>query len=77
VINYPHLSGDEIFTAVEKFYKSYYLRPHYIFKSLKKMARDPDERKRMWAEGKQFFHTMRKRREMVAKPQITSSTTAA
>jgi hopanoid biosynthesis associated radical SAM protein HpnJ len=76
VINYPHLSGDEIFTAVEKFYTSYYLRPHYIFKSLKKMARDPDERKRMWAEGKQFFRTMRKRRAMAAKPQVASSTAA-
>ena len=31
VINYPNLSGEEIFSAVEKFYKSYYLRPKYIF----------------------------------------------
>ena len=76
VINYPHLSGDEIFAAVEKFYKSYYLRPRYILKSIKKMARDSDERKRMWEEGKQFFRTMRKRREMVAKPRVASSTAA-
>src|SRR5215467_1469213 len=62
VINYPNLSGEEIFAAVEKFYKSYYLRPKYIFKAVKKMARDPEERKRMWQEGKDFFRTMRMRR---------------
>ena len=66
VINYPNLSGEEIFETVEKFYRSYYLRPRYIFKAVKKMARDPEERKRMWQEGKDFFRTMRKRREMSA-----------
>jgi hopanoid biosynthesis associated radical SAM protein HpnJ len=77
VINYPGLSGDEIYQAVEKFYKSYYLRPRYIFKSLKKMALHADERKRMWQEGKDFFRTMRKRREGVtAKPQVASSPAA-
>jgi hopanoid biosynthesis associated radical SAM protein HpnJ len=77
VINYPGLSGDEIYQAVEKFYKSYYLRPRYIFKSLKKMALNSDERKRMWQEGKDFFRTMRKRREIVsAKPQVASSSAA-
>jgi hopanoid biosynthesis associated radical SAM protein HpnJ len=77
VINYPGLSGDEIYQAVEKFYKSYYLRPRYIFKSLKKMALHADERKRMWQEGKDFFRTMRKRREVIAaKPQVASSSAA-
>jgi radical SAM superfamily enzyme YgiQ (UPF0313 family) len=77
VINYPGLSGDEIYQAVEKFYKSYYLRPRYIFKSLKKMALHADERKRMWQEGKDFFRTMRKRREVIAaKPQMASSSAA-
>lgn len=70
VINYPNLSGEEIFATVEKFYRSYYLRPRYIFKAVNKMARDPEERKRMWQEGKDFFRTMRKRRAMggAAKP---------
>jgi hopanoid biosynthesis associated radical SAM protein HpnJ len=72
VINYPNLSGEEIFETVEKFYRSYYLRPRYIFKAVKKMARDPEERKRMWQEGKDFFRTMRKRREM----SVTSSPAA-
>ena len=76
VINYPNLSGEEIFAAVEKFYRSYYLRPRYIFKAVKKMARDPDERKRMWQEGKDFFRTMRKRRAMTATAQGASSPAA-
>ncbi len=72
VINYPALSGEEIFAAVEKFYKSYYLRPRYIVKALKKMARDPDERKRMWQEGKDFFRTMRARRRTALKSPVAS-----
>lgn len=76
VINYPNLTGDDIFAAVEKFYKSYYLRPKYIFKAVKKMARNPEERKRMWQEGKDFFRTMRTRRHIAAKPQAASSTVA-
>jgi len=40
------------------------------------MARDPDERKRMWQEGKDFFRTMRTRRQMNTKPQAASSPVA-
>jgi hypothetical protein len=76
VINYPHLSGEEIFAAVEKFYTSYYLRPRYIVKAVKKMMRDPDERKRMWQEGKDFFRTMRTRRHITTKPQTAASSVA-
>lgn len=72
VINYPNLSGEEIFSTVEKFYTSYYLRPRYIFKAVKKMARDSDERKRMWQEGKDFFRTMRTRRQMAPKSAVSS-----
>ena len=72
VINYPNLSGEEIFSTVEKFYTSYYLRPRYIFKAVKKMARDGDERKRMWQEGKDFFRTMRTRRQMAHKSAVSA-----
>ena len=76
VINYPNLSGEEIFETLEKFYRSYYLRPSYIFKAVKKMARDPEERKRMWQEGKDFFRSMRKRREMNTAADTASSPAA-
>jgi len=72
VINYPNLSGEEIFSTVEKFYTSYYLRPRYIFKAVKKMARDGDERKRMWQEGKDFFRTMRTRRQIAHKSAVSA-----
>lgn len=67
VIKYPHLSSEEIFSTVERFYTSYYLRPRYILKAVKKMAADSEERKRMWQEGKDFFRTMRTRRQMTGK----------
>ena len=73
VINYPNLPGEEIFAAVEKFYTSYYLRPRYIFKAVKKMARDSDERKRMWQEGKDFFRTMRTRRQIADRGTVPSA----
>jgi hopanoid biosynthesis associated radical SAM protein HpnJ len=76
VINYPYLSGEEIFAAVEKFYTSYYLRPRYIVKAVKKMVREPDERKRMWQEGKDFFRTMRTRRQIATKPHAAASSAA-
>ena len=76
VINYPNLSGEEIFETLEKFYRSYYLRPSYIFKAVKKMAHDPEERKRMWQEGKDFFRSMRKRREMNTAADTASSPVA-
>ncbi len=73
IISYPEISGEEIFAAVEKFYRSFYLRPRYVFKALGKMVRYAEERKRMWEEGKQFFRAMRKRREMLGKTEPASS----
>ena len=67
VINYPNLPSEEIFSTVERFYTSYYLRPRYILKAVKKMAADSEERKRMWQEGKDFFRTMRIRRQIAGK----------
>jgi len=61
-VSYPGLSGEEIFDAVERFYRKYYFRPTYVFKAVKKMVRSADERKRMLSEAGQFLSTMRKRR---------------
>ncbi len=62
-VSYPNLSAEEIFDAVERFYRQYYFRPSYIFKSVKKMVRSRDERKRLLREAGEFFSTMKKRRE--------------
>jgi len=65
-VSYPGLSAEEIFDAVERFYRSYYFRPAYVFKSVKKMVKSRDERKRMLREAGEFFSTMRKRRSAAA-----------
>jgi len=72
-VSYPDLSAEEIFDAVERFYRSYYFRPAYVFKSVKKMVKSRDERKRMLREAGEFFATMRKRRSgAAAGPAVAS-----
>jgi hopanoid biosynthesis associated radical SAM protein HpnJ len=61
-VSYPGLSAEEMFDAVERFYRRYYLRPRYVFKSVKKMIRNREERKRMLREAREFFAAMRSRR---------------
>src|SRR2546428_1259006 len=61
-VSYPEASSQEIFDAVERFYRKYYFRPKYFFKAAKKMVKSADERKRMLREAGEFLTTMRKRR---------------
>ncbi len=61
-VSYPGLSSEEIFDAVERFYRRYYFRPRYVFKAAKKMVKSRDERKRLLREAGEFLSTMRKRR---------------
>jgi hopanoid biosynthesis associated radical SAM protein HpnJ len=70
-VSYPSLSGEEIYAAVERFYRNYYFRPSYIVGSVRKMMRDPRERRRMLGEGRDFLRTMWHRRRG-ATPQVTS-----
>jgi hypothetical protein len=61
-VSYPEVSAEEIFAAVERFYRKYYFRPKYFLKAAKKMMKSRVERKRMLREAGEFFTTMRKRR---------------
>jgi radical SAM superfamily enzyme YgiQ (UPF0313 family) len=61
-VQYPGLTNDEIYQAVERFYRSFYFRPRYILKALRKMVSSREECKRLLGEGKQFLSTMRARR---------------
>jgi hopanoid biosynthesis associated radical SAM protein HpnJ len=63
-VSYPEVSADEMFRAVETFYRHYYFSRRYIWKSIKKMARDREERKRLLSEGRQFLGAMWKRRQI-------------
>jgi hopanoid biosynthesis associated radical SAM protein HpnJ len=61
-VQYPGLSSDEIYSSVERFYRSFYFRPRYIFKAVRKMVTSSEECKRLLKEGMQFLSTMRQRR---------------
>src|SRR5262249_60219957 len=65
-VSYPEVSADEIFRAVETFYRHYYFSRRYIWKSIKKMAHDREERKRLLSEGRQFLGAMWKRRQIAS-----------
>jgi hopanoid biosynthesis associated radical SAM protein HpnJ len=61
-VSYPEVSAEEIYNAVERFYRSYYFRPKYFLKAARKMVKSRDERKRLLREAGEFLSTMRKRR---------------
>ena len=71
-VSYPEVSADEIFAAVERVYRAYYFSPRYIWKSVKKMARDPKEGARMLGEGKEFILSMIKRRQIEQQSGVTA-----
>jgi len=70
-ISYPDVSADEIFRAVEAFYRRYYFSRRYLWKSVKRMARDRREAKRMLGCGRQFIGAMLERRRIASQPAPT------
>lgn len=73
-LEYPGLSKDEIFEAVEQFYRRYYLRPKPILRIIKTMLEDKDVCVRRLREGYEFFRTMAQRRDDL---QVSKAATAA
>jgi len=63
-ISYDSISGEELFGWIERFYRSFYLRPRPILRILKEMLKDRDEFSRRIREGREFFSFMAKRREV-------------
>jgi len=61
VLGYPHLSREEIFASVERFYRQFYFRPRKLFGFIKEMARDFDVCKRRLAEGREFLKFLARR----------------
>jgi hopanoid biosynthesis associated radical SAM protein HpnJ len=55
VLNYPHLTKEEIFEAVDHFYKKFYFRPRKMAALFYDMCRDWDVMKRQLREGVEFF----------------------
>ena len=62
VINYPGLSNQEIFDAVELFYNKFYFRPRYIARSIFSMLVNSEVRKKLLKEGAQYLAYMKKRK---------------
>ncbi|MBM3879029.1 MAG: hopanoid biosynthesis associated radical SAM protein HpnJ [Verrucomicrobia bacterium] len=65
-LEYPGLSKEEIFEAVEQFYRRYYLRPKPVLRIIKTMLEDKEVCVRRLREGYEFFRTLAQRRDEVA-----------
>lgn len=61
-LEYPELSREEIFEAVERFYHRWYFRPKPILRIVKTMLADKDVCVRRLREGFEFFKSLRDRR---------------
>ncbi len=64
-LEYDGLSRDEIFVALERFYKAYYFRPRPIARMVAEMLGDWSVMKRRLREGAEFFKFLRLRSEGV------------
>jgi hopanoid biosynthesis associated radical SAM protein HpnJ len=74
VVDYPGIAAAEIFKAVPRFYRRFYFRPSYMARAAKIMLRDPEERRRLLKEGRQFLSFMFRRRQC-PEPQMESGHT--
>jgi len=63
---YPGASKEEIFEAVDRFYRSYYLRPKPILRIIKTMLEDKDVLVRRCREGYEFFKSLNQRKHDLA-----------
>jgi radical SAM superfamily enzyme YgiQ (UPF0313 family) len=60
-LSYPHLPKEEIFRALETFYRRFYFRPGKIMEFVSEMAREPQMLKRRLREGGEFFRFLSSR----------------
>jgi hopanoid biosynthesis associated radical SAM protein HpnJ len=60
-LEYDGLTRDEIFAAVEKFYRAWYFRPRPIARIVRTMLTDAQVMKRRLREGAEFFRFLRLR----------------
>jgi hypothetical protein len=64
-LSYPDLSHEEIFEALENFYKRFYFRPRKIAEITWEMASSPEMLRRRLREGVEFFRFLSKREDRV------------
>jgi hopanoid biosynthesis associated radical SAM protein HpnJ len=58
-IGYPHLSREEIYHYLERFYKEFYFRPSKIWEIVREMLTSWDIMRRRLREGVEFFRFLR------------------
>ena len=75
-LEYPGLTKEETFEAVEQFYRRYYLRPKPILRIIKTMLEDKEVCVRRLREGYEFFKTMAQRRSDLATARNSAATPA-
>lgn len=75
-LEYPGLSREAIFEAVDRFYRAYYLRPKPILRILRTMLQDRDVFVRRCREGFEFFRSLRQRRDSLAASRPSTSPAA-
>jgi hopanoid biosynthesis associated radical SAM protein HpnJ len=74
VVDYPGLAAAEIFQAVPQFYRRFYFRPSYMARAAMIMMRNPEERRRLLKEGRQFLSFMFRRRQCrESRPEASNS----
>jgi predicted nucleic-acid-binding protein len=72
-LEYPGASKEEIFEAVDRFYRTYYLRPKPILRIIKTMLEDEDILVRRCREGYEFFKSLRQRKADLAAAQAVAA----
>ena len=72
-LEYPEATKEEIFEAVDRFYRSYYLRPKPILRIIKTMLEDKDVLVRRCREGYEFFKSLKQRRSDLAAAQAATA----
>src|SRR5438045_6885988 len=75
-LEYPGLSKDEIFEAVDRFYRAYYLRPKPILRIMKTMLEDKEVCVRRLREGYECFKNLKQRKEDLEASKAASPTIA-
>jgi hopanoid biosynthesis associated radical SAM protein HpnJ len=65
-LEYPGLSKEKIFEEVDRFYRTYYLRPKPILRIIKTMLEDKDMMVRRCREGFEFFKSLKQRKQDMA-----------
>lgn len=73
-LEYPGLSKEEIFEAVDRFYRTYYLRPKPVLRIIKTMLEDKDVCVRRCREGFEFFKSLKQRKnDLAAARQVAAA----